>query len=518
MLKSIISKVRQNLPNNVFQKSIIARNYRTFQPGDIVISRHVLNPGRPYMSDPLTEGKVLKLGRDSIPHADILNLPPRSTVVTPKGQRYIFSYPTMEEYIIHRKRMAQPIYSLDAAAIVSLADIHEDGNAAMGYSTGFGRITGTITDRYVTRESEEAAALARKTEQEQQTSSSNNNTEEENGSEKKEAPENVQAENAPVYEFKKPETYIKTRQYLEAGTGHGSLTLQIARAIHAANEKSRETGDLSLRGAILHSVDRNAVHSKTGRVNVRDFRRGLYYGDVEFHVAESVEAWLKKYGTYWARQGVVGPGFRPLFPEYNPPTPEELAANAAAAAKEGEEINIEQEEKKEATEEEKEKETAVEELIKDDEEDSFESPGAFLSGAFLDLPSPEASIKTVAQCLIVDAPLIVFTPSISQILNVVKMISQDENVDLTLVNAIELMPGIAGGSMRAWDIRHSVIRATGEEAVVCRPRVGDSVAGGGFVAKFHKLPYRSRKRLAEKQRQQALEKEAQAANTQEASS
>lgn len=455
------------------------------------------------MSDPLTEGKVLKMGRDTIPHSELLNLPPRSTVVTPKGQRYILSYPTMEEYIIHRKRMAQPIYPMDAAAIVSLADIHEDGNAAMGYSTGFGKITGTITDRYVTRESEEkAAALAKQSEEDQQSNNTNN----------EEKQTDAKSEEKPKYELKKPETYIKTRQYLEAGTGHGSLTLQIARAIHAANEKSRETGDLSLRGAILHSVDRNVVHSRTGRVNVRDFRRGLYYGDVEFHIAESVEAWLKKYGTYWARQGVVGPGFRPLFPEYNPPNAEDSVSKEEGGVEKEEELLSKQEEEK------GEKET-VEELVKqEDQEDdeSFESPGAFLSGAFLDLPSPESSIKTVAQCLIVDAPLIVFTPSISQILNVVKMISQDETVDLTLVNAVELMPGIAGGSMRAWDIRHSVIRATGEEAVVCRPRVGDSVAGGGFVAKFHKLPYRSRKRLADKLRQQQLEKKAEKATAAEA--
>lgn len=394
--------------------------YRTFQPGDIVLARHVLRPDRPLLSAPLAPGKEWALGNATVRHDDIIGQPVRTPVVpmtkkgTAAGQTYILTQPSLDEYVVHRKRQAQPIYPLDAAAIVALADIHEDETGAAGY----GRATGTAADL--------AAATTL------------------DGTER---------------EARDLVVPIRMRQYLEAGTGHGSLTLAIARAIHAANGQARQTGDLSLRGAVLHTIDRNASHSKTGRLNVRDFRNGMYYGDVEFHVADSPEQWLIEHEAAWRARGLD-------------------AADLAA-----------------------------------ENDDGPESPQAFLSGAFLDLPAPDSSVAALTRRLVVDAPLIVFCPSVSQIQDIVERIRADESIDLTLTNTVELMPGIAGGSMRAWDVRSTTVRQTGEVARVCRPRVGAGVAGGGFVAVFRKLSHAARINLRILREAQAAEAAATAQET-----
>uniref|UniRef100_A0A060T5T2 tRNA (adenine(58)-N(1))-methyltransferase catalytic subunit TRM61 n=1 Tax=Blastobotrys adeninivorans TaxID=409370 RepID=A0A060T5T2_BLAAD len=197
----------------------------------------------------------------------------------------------------------------------------------------------------------------------------------------------------------------EVHHFMEAGTGHGSLTLAICKAIHAANQGQTPK-------AVLHSIDRNANHSKIGSKNVRDFRRGMYARDVQFHVGDPTH-WLHNNGDVQ------------------------------------------------------------------------------LSGVFLDLPKPGVHLGTIAQRLKVDAPLVVFCPSISQIQEVVSTIHEDCSILLNLVNTVELMPGM-GGSMRNWDVRVTTVKETGEQVNVCRPRVGSKIVGGGFVGVFRRLPQGAR--------------------------
>lgn len=362
----------------------------------MALARHVLRPDRPILSGPLTPGKHINAGTTKISHDEIIGQPIRTTLSTlpsPKQglQKYILTYPTLEEFLLYRKRDAQPIYPLDAAAILSLADIHAD-------------------------------------------------------------------ETGPL------------KQYLEAGTGHGSLTLAICKAIHAANGPARaaaaalaattdtpedNTDVPELRRAILHSIDRNATHSRTGRHNVRDFRKGMYRQDVEFHVCDSPEAWLKsdEFSLHW--RSLVSP-----------------------------------------------------------DPSSSSASSEFLHGAFLDLPSPDLSIETISTFLTVDSPLVVFCPSITQIQDMVEHVREQLSIDLTLVNTVELMPGMGGGSMRAWDVRSTIVRQTGEVVRVCRPRVGTNVVGGGFVAVFRRLPTGSRQHIADLKKESAVADGASAPATQ----
>lgn len=215
------------------------------------------------------------------------------------------------------------------------------------------------------------------------------------------------------------------KHFLEAGTGNGSLTLSICNAIHAANGLAKHYNDKSLRGAVLHSVDRNMMHSAVGKSNVSNYKNGRYFDDVEFYVSETPSAWLK-----------------------------------------------EQNEQK-------------------------EYPLPYLSGVFLDLPNPEAYLYDIAKHMKLEATLIVFCPSVTQILQCKKVIEDSRRtsahechntnklIDLTLTKTIELPPGNGGGT-REWDVKTVFTRESEESVSICRPKVGLKVVGGGFVGVFKK--------------------------------
>jgi len=271
-------------------------------------------------------------------------------------------------------------------------------------------------------------------------------------------------------------------EILEAGTGHGGLTLHLARAIHAANppapsvpnssnrdqdNDSADNNDAAWiqwkreRRAIIHSIDVKERYSKHARNIVRQFRRGMYFGNVDFHVGDIAEF----VNTRFASQT----------------------------------------------------------------EDSNKEP--FLSYAILDLPSAIPYLDIIAKALRVDGNLVVFNPSITQIVECRQKI-YEQKIPLTFEKSVELGVGMSAG--REWDIRLAFVRAIqkqqlhqGEQGVggkndegyesatrkglgenapiekveeqpqgmvepnkdwvmVCRPKVGKTVIGGGFVGLWSK--------------------------------
>lgn len=247
-------------------------------------------------------------------------------------------------------------------------------------------------------------------------------------------------------------------EILEAGTGHGALSLYLSRAIHAANptppEDQNDEQALSewkaTRRAILHTIDSSAKFSKHASAIVAAFRRGMYHANIDFH-ATDVSAWTAK--------ALTERGQRP-----------------------------------------------------------------FLAHAFLDLPNADTHLGIVARALRTDGCLIVFNPSITQILDCVRRI-REEGIGLEMENVLEL--GVNGGSGgREWNVRAVKPRgkkvvdeesddgemAAGivessdgevdgpprEEAVreesnasddwktICRPKVGDRIVGGGFLGIWRK--------------------------------
>ncbi|KAL7273331.1 hypothetical protein RUND412_003820 [Rhizina undulata] len=82
-------------------------------------------------------------------------------------------------------------------------------------------------------------------------------------------------------------------EILEAGTGHGSLTLALCKAVHAANSHlPYVNNDLTRRGAIIHTLDNRPAHSSHAREIVHGFRKGLYKHDAEFYVGEP-SSWVE---------------------------------------------------------------------------------------------------------------------------------------------------------------------------------------------------------------------------------
>ena len=105
------------------------RFQHTFQPFDIVLARSLAKPNEKFhLSQPLQAGKTINTGNGPLKHEDIIGKPYRSLLTTAQtsSHKYMLCKPTMEDYIVNRRREAQPIYSLDAGLIVQLSDIHVD--------------------------------------------------------------------------------------------------------------------------------------------------------------------------------------------------------------------------------------------------------------------------------------------------------------------------------------------------------------------------------------------------------
>jgi hypothetical protein len=266
-------------------------------------------------------------------------------------------------------------------------------------------------------------------------------------------------------------------EILEAGTGHGALTLHLSRAIHAANppiprspsyvtseeepedavylgeslSDLQESGLVSWkqnRRAIIHTLDISAKHSKHAKKIVEGFRHGMYAGNVDFHVGD-VSEWIAK------------------------------------------------------------------------QKASRKTEEPFLSHVFLDLPNATSHLANVAPALHVNGLLAIFNPSITQIAECVETI-REQRMPYLLDQVVEL----GAGTIREWDVRavkprtpkkevqpkqssepssdESSESKLGQEArddelaedlskqeekwvMVCRPKAGQQVVGGGFLGLWRRM-------------------------------
>lgn len=250
----------------------------------------------------------------------------------------------------------------------------------------------------------------------------------------------------------------------------GSLSLHIARAIHAANPPvpadlrhalrssplarnvANAGGVLELtpedgaalakykgsRRAILQTLDRNGKHTRAAYKLVRNFRRAQYLADIDFHV-DSIENYVSG----------------------------RLAASGGAPV---------------------------------------------FSRAILDLPAAHEHAEKLIQALYPNGVLILFNPSISQIAEFQAWALKNK-VSMQLEKVLELpttstADGVRDGGCggRHWDVKvvtpkavpsettmpaegdGTAIETERESVVVMRPKVGGRVAGGGFIAVYRKWP------------------------------
>ena len=345
----------------------------------------------PILTKPLRNGYKIGTERGPIFADDILGKRTRDTVRNAKGVEYRMREPTLAEYTDLSQRLVTPIYSQDTNLIVSLLDLH---------------------------------------------------------------PSNPGADNGGGHD---------RLEIFEAGTGHGALTLNLARAVHGANTAAppiprlkREYEDvhaelkakaevevynewLDNRRAVIHTLDQSEAYSRHAQKIVRDFRQGMYFPNIDFHVG-SIEDFLSE----------------------RPGTP-------------------------------------------------------FLDHAILDLPNTHFYLEILGKALKSNGSLVTWCPSITQINKCVALV-KEQNMPLVLVRVIEVGAGMSGG--REWDVRMVKPRAlskakvevrdpgsgkesTAESAkdipafdqnpteegleMICRPKVGIRVVGGGFIALWQKM-------------------------------
>lgn len=211
------------------------------------------------------------------------------------------------------------------------------------------------------------------------------------------------------------------------------------------------------REAVIHTIDVVGKHTKSATEMIMGFRRGMYRDAIEFHIGD-VSEWIDTQFT---------------------------------------------------------------------ERDSARSP--FLSHIILDMPATNRHVEKAASALKVNGSLIAFNPSISQIMSIVNVIKR-QYLPLQLDRVVELGQNMTGG--REWDVRavrpraftraqdeaRSISTESGgaqrpprtsddgmsgeispeterqhpEEVespsiedknweMVCRPKVGERVVGGGFL-------------------------------------
>jgi hypothetical protein len=318
---------------------------------------------------------------------------------------------------------------------------------------------------------------------------------------------------------------------LEAGTGHGSLTLHLARAIHAANsarptipapprapkalkrescveqddsvtltqeeveaaavvaEKKLQEAEIahakskavwdswkSSRHGIIHTLDISGPNSKAAQKIVRGFKNGIYYGNVDFHIG--------KLKDFFERRGTVA----------------STSASTSANGSGSDEPNA--------------IDPTAKETISADEDTAKSTPNftpttqPFLSHVILDLPSAHLQLPVVTPHIHVSGKVLLFVPSITQIVDAVETV-KSLNLPLSLDKVLELGPGISAG--REWDVKAVKIRANEkrlklegvdgegdreievrtttekEYGIVCRPKVGVTVIGGGFLGVWSKM-------------------------------
>ncbi|KAF7592186.1 hypothetical protein BBP40_000527 [Aspergillus hancockii] len=427
MLQSLrrVLGLNASKPVPAFRNSIDT-DFSFFREGD----RAIIHGKTPSLTKPLRKGHKTDLRRGYLEHDSIIGRRVRERIQAQKGPEYRLTLPTLDEYVVLTPRLVTPIYAPDANLIVSLLDIH-------------------------------VAAPAEGD------------------------------ETQPPLEI------------LESGTGHGSLTLHLARAIQAANttppplptqsqvkhlqgrpirpgenpiegeQKEPDTTPTdpvqeqwdawrAQRRAIIHTVDVAPKFSAHAEKIVRGFRRGLYAGNVDFYVGR-VENWI-------AEQKRLRTAFSLLPLMQKPVEP-------------------------------------------------------FLSYAILDMPSAHQRIPHVAPVLKENGVLAVFMPSITQIGDCVDLVRR-KKLPFSLEKVVELGPGISSG--RSWDVRFAVKKSradpsswteapdAGEGAVqqeressdegsvesvpapeeapreedsvlVCRPKVGARIVGGGFVGIWRRI-------------------------------
>lgn len=185
--------------------------------------------------------------------------------------------------------------------------------------------------------------------------------------------------------------------------------------------------------------------------------------------------------------------------------------------------------------------TEVDKFLAHENQSQNRNPEERFDHIILDLPSPQQNFAAASEALRIDGSLLVWVPSVTQIIDAMKFV-KEQNLPLWLDRVVEMGQGLTAG--RTWDVRWTRIRSVdrkrekrgafgadtanettsdvdsessaesatsdmdrsegepssspaetgpwqgqGEDnglGVVCRPKVGDLIVGGGFLGIWKK--------------------------------
>ena len=306
-------------------------------------------------------------------------------------------------------------------------------------------------------------------------------------------------------------------EVFEAGTGHGALTLHLARAIQAYNpappaipkilsptsidgivvppsnpapvsipagvegvflsealEKAearvkRETKEMkefqeykSQRRAVLNTLDIDPRYQQHARKIVRGFRQGMYAHNVDFHVGTIPEYLEARLAAQVAENKPVASvtGQTETMKEVAEDPARDLDAGTSSTSS----LHTSSSPSTTAT-------------------TPSATPQPFLAHCILDLPNCHKMLSIVSRALKVDGLCLVFCPSITQIVACVKEMKEN-NLPFMIENTVEIGQ-LAGVGGRGWDVRAMRARSyekaeklKGEQRDIEEGAEGDVVVDG----------------------------------------
>ncbi|KAF7948255.1 uncharacterized protein EAE97_003666 [Botrytis byssoidea] len=518
--RAISSCIKRISPYNTICSPCSRRSFtqKLVRANDIVLLKPETNPRAvPTLSKPLKPGDSLVF-RDhrKVKADDVIGKPYRSVVAG--GRRALFRIyePTLGQYCDNAPRIVTPIYSSDASLIVSLLDLNFRAVSSSQYENAI------ESEKFCpNRPLNEPVVSQDEDNLKPASSPKSENLETTDTLQKDNMLEDIKGLPSEPTELTDAEMYEdldfveqndETLEIFEAGTGAGSLTLHLARAIHGANTRAppipklpktrgkvdpdddiyRLGGDFgkrneeltnlynewrSQRRAVIHSLDADERHSRHAQRTVRNYRHGVYFPHIDFHVG-SIHDYLSK--------------------------------------------RLE------------------------------ETKGVFLDHAILDIPGIQDEMEIVGKCMKPDGRLITWCPSITQHMKCLEIV-KGKKLPFVLDRVLELGSQLSTGG-REWEVRsvkpRALIKAekkakaeemeredrsktafavnewltkisstevdevasedveisesesvtvqasTGEDSdltdmsgweMICRPKVGDRITGGGFVGVWKKM-------------------------------
>ncbi|KAF3921949.1 hypothetical protein ABW20_dc0102709 [Dactylellina cionopaga] len=213
-------------------------------------------------------------------------------------------------------------------------------------------------------------------------------------------------------------------EVLEAGTGHGSLTLHLARALHAGYAGRKGERYSGYPTAYLHSVDKSKASIRAAENLIKGFRRGMYSGKSLKFYRSDLEFWLRLQLNL--RKNGSSPHGIPDRMDWS-----SMIRNSSSES----------------------------ELLGETE---FTEDVPFLSACVLDMPDIRPVLPLLQRALHRGAIVGYWAPSVTQIADVIRYLKMHKS-PFYVEKVLEFVSGNSGAGAKAWDVRMAKVKSRDNE-------------------------------------------------------